>query len=297
MLKQIFAFLRPFNLFQFPIQFFIDSQQRISSPAGSVLSVLIFATLLFLFIDSDMINHTNPKIFDQIISNESPIISLNNVNFAPVLSLFQEDIIDPTTASQSFDPSYVNVSVSYITVENYQSIETPINYHECSGADFNGTIDIEDYYEGGYCFDNTENIQLSSTAKEWFGNMNFLNITLSICSNKTSNGTCKPLDQILSYLKGRSFSLSFLESYFDLEDYENPVKTYYGNSIMTHINPDFYEEIDIFIMQGELTKEDSFWDGVGKFEKYVEEDSTQYDFQFEYINNRNFSRRSCFTGD
>jgi len=57
------------------------------------------------------------------------------------------------------------------------------------------------------------------------------------------------------------------------------------------------KEIDIFIMQGELTKEDSFWDGAGTFEKYVEEDSTQYDFQFEYINNRNFSRRSCFTGD
>ena len=186
-----------------------------------------------------MMNHTNPNIFDQIVSNDAPIISLDNVNFAPVISI-SEDIID-TTSSSIFDPSYFTVSVAYTSVVNYQSIETPINYHECSGADFNGTIDIEDYYEGGYCFDNTENIQLSSTAKEWFGNMNFLNITLSICSNKTSNGTCKPLDQILSYLKGRSFSLSFVESYFDLEDYENPVKTYYGNSVMTHINPDFYE--------------------------------------------------------
>ena len=286
MLKPIFAFLKPFNLFQSPIQFFIDSEKRISSAAGSILSILIFATLLFLFINSNMMNHTNPNIFDQIVSNDAPIISLDNVNFAPVISI-SEDIID-TTSSSIFDPSYFTVSVAYTSVVNYQSIETPINYHECSGADFNGTINIEDYYQGSYCFDNTEIIQLSSTEKDWFGNMNFLNITLSICSNKTSNGTCKPLDQIFSYLKGRSFNLNFLESFFDLENYDNPIKPYYGNYLSTYINPDFRQRTMLFIMQSELTKEDSFFDVAGTVEKYVQEDATQNQNDFEYISNRNF---------
>lgn len=127
-----------FNIFHSPFNFFIDSKPSLSSNAGSLVSILIFSFLLFMFINSDMIKHKNPKISDQFISNPTSEIVLNNKNFAPVL--FMYELIEEGSKSYpkylQIDPSYVTVSVTHSNSNGtVTKMEAWNSMHDCNISD------------------------------------------------------------------------------------------------------------------------------------------------------------------
>jgi hypothetical protein len=51
-------------------------------------------------------------------------------------------------------------------------------------------------------------------------------IELNICNNITSNITCKTVEEIEAYLQGKFFGIYYSDYYPDVQNYENPIKTF-----------------------------------------------------------------------
>lgn len=287
MKNYMLSFVDNINIFHSPFNFFINSKATLSSHCGFILSCLNYALLLYLFVDSDMINHVNPKISDQTIANPQPKILLNNKSFAPVLQLY-ETIQDNHSYYSNFlpiDPSYLSVTSTQIKYTGTTSKETTsFQIHECKAEDFDESLRFEDYYKGKYCIlQSNESIILSSQSSFIFGNMTSFSITLSICSNETFNNSCKPMNEILNYLKGKYFMLNFLESSFLLEDYERPERKNYGQYMQSVINKNMMIQTSISFMEVEMELDDAFWfGGEKKIENYIQQDAGHKHIEFVY---------------
>lgn len=273
------SFCDKFNIFNSPFTFYINSKSTLRSFCGLFLSSLGYMLLLYLFLDSDMIHHLNPKISDQMMSNMQPRILLNNKSFAPVIQLYE--IIENNNTYEKnllpIDPSYFSVTATQIKYNGKKSKETmSFQIHECKDDDFDESLRFEEYYQGKYCILRpNESITLSSQDSFLFGNRTTFSITLNICTNETSNNSCKPLSDILSYMKGKFFSLNFLDSSFLLEDYEHPERKNYGKYIESAINKNMMTKIGISFMEVEMILDDFFLYSDQKIQNYIQQDAGQ----------------------
>lgn len=280
---KLFSFLDKFNLFKSPFHFYINSNDSLTSGFGSILSFLIFFFLIFMFINSDMIKHTNPKIFDEIIANKAPKITLNNRNFAPVI-MISESFTNLSFKNFAMDGSYFEIVVDlFANNNNNVSKIKSYNVHECTSKDFNNEIKYKDYYEGGYCFlSSNEDLELVGQENFWFGKIYFFTISLRICSNITFNNSCKPLDEILDFIEEKNFSLDFIDSTFVLENFENPEHKNYENYLVAALNRNIITKKSLSLMEVDLHLDDSFLFGEEKFEKYIQQDASQKHFEVNY---------------
>lgn len=215
--SKISSFFSFFNIFTNPFHFYINSEENLTSRCGNILTFLIFLLLIYMFATSDMIHHKNPKISDQIIANKAPSVTINNRNFAPVVMLY-EFFGNFSSKFVEIDPSYFNITVGlFSSISDKTKPIKNFALHECVSADFNHENKYKEYYEGGYCFlERNESIDLSGQRDFWFGNVISLAITVKICSNETYNNSCKPLNEILDFAKGKYFSLTVKPLYFHI---------------------------------------------------------------------------------
>lgn len=124
----------------------------------------------------------------------------------------------------------------------------------------------------------------------WFGKVTSLSVSLSICSNETYNYSCKPISDILNYLKGKYFTLSFIDSSFVLEDYESPQKKNYGNYLQVLVNTNFLMRSYISLMEVELVLDDSIWLNGEETFHYIQQDASQRLSEFKYKTLEDFQK-------
>ena len=89
------------DLFKSPMNLFFLTNQKISTPFNTLLSVVIYILLLVFFLNSDFLKKNNPKISDQILDNDQASIMLNNNNYGVYFTFCDENgqyfsEIDPT---------------------------------------------------------------------------------------------------------------------------------------------------------------------------------------------------------
>lgn len=59
----------------------------------------------------------------------------------------------------------------------------------------------------------------------------YIELRLYKCANSSTNDGCASNEEISDYFKVRKFSVAFVNSYFDFNDYESPIKTFIDDSL------------------------------------------------------------------
>ena len=267
--------LQSFNmidLFQSPITFYFHSQEKISTPMGKILSILIYITLIFYFFTSDMWNKTNPKISDLTLPNKETKIILNHDILKLEMALFDEN-----RHFISFDPSYFSVKLRM----NWKHPNDDKDMWEASNYVEMDTIPCNASFEGYpcdtcLCLDNSSLLNLNITQKNAWNEFSYFEIYINSCSNDSSkNIICHQYERILDYVHGKYFVLSFQQYFFDLNDYENPVRIDFQRSKELYINKNLYQTISFSLMESYLYDDSNiFTENDVKINKLYQEDNS-----------------------
>lgn len=265
------------DLFKSPISLLFNSQHRISTTLGIILSMIIFIFLFISFLNSDFFLRKNPNVSDSMTSNENVKINLDQNNFGIILSLVSENEID----YEEIDPSYLNVEAQLIYYnDTYTYIAQNLTI-------LNFTKDIYDRFaEKSLILGNDKIINLNLTEKYgWNSNYSFLSVSIKICDNETSKVKCKPLDEILDFVHGKYFYASFLEYFYDLNDFEKPAKVNTQNVKYFQLNKNIYNLVSFSLMEVGLYQDSNFYFDVGEEQFYAsyQQDPSQYFTSFSTL--------------
>lgn len=268
-MKVIKSILFASDLFKSPISLLFHSQIKISTGLGIVLSLMIYSFLFVSFLNSDFFLRKNPNISDTLMSNDANI-ALDNTNFGPIFSLVAEDNINYV----DFDPSYLNVEAKityFYTEKNFRTQKIEI---------VNFTYDADGrIFPLSFTLANDSFINLNLTEENsWNSNYSFLSIAINICDNETSQTICKPLDEILNFVQGKYFYISFLENFYDLNDFENPTKANTQNMKYIQLNKNICNVVSSSLMEVGLYQDKNFYFETGEeqFYRSYQQDPSQF---------------------
>lgn len=260
------------DLFKTPIALLFHSHPKISTSPGIILSLLIYIFLFVSFLNSDFFLRKNPNISDGSIANQNTQIILNNNNFGIIFSLLNENNID----YEDFDPSYINIEAQIINSVNktshiIKSLEL-LNYTKNKN-------DSQRIFPKGLILRDDLQIDLNLTKEYgWNSHYSLLSFKINICDNDTSPVACKPLDTILDYIHGKYFYISFLEYFYDLNDFENPAKISTENLRFIQLNKNIYNLMSFSFMEVGLYQDKSFYfdEGEEQFSRSYQQDPAQF---------------------
>ena len=274
-IKSSLAFI---DLFQCPINLLFNSNEKISTTTSKILSILIYFLLIFSFFQSDMWNKKNPKIFDQMVANEETQIFLDRSNFGIILNLQDEGGIPI-----GFDPSYISVEVANHWESTEKSSKVDINMELCQNSNFESQNSSMSLCPGCLCMSNDSHIDINMTERTWM-DFSYISIIVKICSNDTAkNLTCHPLEDILEYVNGKYFSLTFQEYFFDMNDFNNPAKPNFQTSKEVFINKNFYQYSSISLMEVVLLQDNNYvFESENLLNAYFQQDASQYFSNFYF---------------
>ncbi len=114
--------------------------------------------------------------------------------------------------------------------------KTPIELIECGNENFNYR-DQEEVTKYGInkfmCFKDHNYSLQGDFYSRYF---KYIELRLYKCINSTSFNSCASNEEISDYFKIRKFSVAFVNSYFDFNDFENPIKTFIDDSLFWDID-------------------------------------------------------------
>ena len=252
-----------FDIFTFNSFFSYESSKRVASCPGLFFSIVLYGFLLYTFLKSDMMQKTNPQTRDEIVAQTDQMINVDfsNENIFPFILILDEQ----KNSFNYFDPSFWTI--------NFFSSSIPL----MNSSIMVNCSDITDNpnYMGGLCFNNETkfNLTVNNTS-----NLAYFGFYITLCSNSSdSDIICRPYDEIYQFAKGKVLIFTFLESTFDLNNYEHPVVSNLNHAfIRTIINPEFREDYSLGIMEIEFTQENNV---------IYDEKETQVYFQQDYVGN------------
>lgn len=264
------------DYFKSPFLFNFSSKEYVSTKLGFLTSLWVYAILLYFFFNSNMIMRRNPEIQDLLLANPSPLISLNNQNFAPVIIIKNQDLVPII-----IDPSYFTIK---ITQNFYNSSDGSLTedlriIHLCNNNDFNDNVP-EYYYKGGYCFNSSLKISTLESDSE------YLSIKLNLCDNVTSSKICQPLENIQNFLDGCYFYFFFYDNNFDLSDFLNPGKFNVQNIKQFIVNKDFIQYCIYGLMEVDLLENNNYFYDEEVKTKYFQQDASQFASEFYYYSEK-----------
>ena len=218
------------NLDVFTVNSFFqyEKNRKVASYPGLFFSIIVFILLIYTFIKSDMVQKTNPKITDIIISNTD----LNNGISSDFRITIGYNHGNYVSYIQYFDPQIWSL--------NFFSGNSTITIVNCSSQ--NESLCLN----GSSKINNLDNIARG-----------FL---IRTCVNSSdSNITCKSEEEIYDFVRGIMVKLEFKETFFDLNNYDNPIENKYSSVAFIILNPNFAEYYDLNIMTIEFAEDKNFF--------------------------------------
>jgi len=204
MLEKYLGFL---DLFKKPIYLLLNSQPKVASDFGILLSTGILIFVLIQFSSNDIFTNSNPTVVEQpVIQQTRPLIQFDGELLAFSIQNSQSQGLS------SIDQSIFSVEIKSIYATQNQIIEK--SYHLCqrndSGFD-NATYDQLGLGSKNYfCLDNN-----SFDLEGYFfeEETTYLSINLATCTTSPDNPiTCKSQEDIQSYFTNNTLKLSFIVS-------------------------------------------------------------------------------------
>lgn len=87
--------------------------------------------------------------------------------------------------------------------------------------------------------------------------MHYLELKLWKCQNSTTSSVvCKNKTTIDNHFRSEIFSFAFVNSYFALDDYEQPIKYMLDDKLFFELEPDRIKKANLLVMKNDATLED-----------------------------------------
>jgi hypothetical protein len=80
----------------------------------------------------------------------------------------------------------------------------------------------------------------------------YLEVKLLKCIPSNSIVPCKNASQIDAFFNPKMFSLAFVNSFFDFQDYNKPISQFIDDSIFFHLETDREKKANIYVMNCEV---------------------------------------------
>lgn len=223
--KELFFSL---DLFQFPLNFYINGREKNSSYIGVFFSIMIYIYLSVSFVQSDIFMKESPYIVSQSLetSNSGTIHFTND-------TLLTFSVSDGSHNSY-IDPSIFRIEFKYFAVkpDGLGSAISILEYKKlkpCSVDDMpsgNSSLFNSLSLNNSFCLEN-KNFDISGSPGEI--EIKYFAVNILLCDNSTSNGTCKTPEEINSFFtkKAMFFGCLYHNMQIDYYDYKNPFKIAY----------------------------------------------------------------------
>ena len=251
------------DFFKMVFRFTFSKGRQFSTKMGTCLTLATLAILIYFLIQSDMIQKKNPSVISQIFPKISPPqIALNkgniNISFLITDQNFMSERIDP----QIFD-FQIN-GLEYNTSNSRVPKMTTFTDSTCTSNEINNInlatcLDMQDFQLEGGIFD-----VYSSE----------IMIELNICNNITSNITCKTVEEIEAYLQGKFFGIYYSDYYPDVQNYENPIKTF-PRLEQISLSPLSQYIGQLYLRKGEMIQDDGvIYSSITQFDYFTRDELT-----------------------
>ena len=241
----------------------------------------------------------DPKIVDQLVANQKANVSLSKMNFGFAIYL-------ETANGDNYsyiDPSYFSIEIvehSYHLDDPTKNRLTNFSLVNCSESDFNKEIKTKKFCSECLCLKENSDINLYVNYDSmWYDDFSYISIRLNICSNFSSPVVCQPIETILDFLQGQFFSISFLEYFFDMKDYENPAKINIQGSKGIVLNKNLTQSTLFALMEVEILQDSNpiFDNGEILYSKYFQQDPSQDGSYFAFRTNDPNKNEVSFLGE
>ena len=170
-----------------------------------------------------------------------------------------------------FDVSFFNTEYRYNINGSYDRILYPIPYDYCNDTFFE-FIDPEVYKR----FELETHLCASSKDFYLVGDLNSkvhrdIEILITPCSNGTGDVIWKSREEINEVIVGGFVNTAMTRSYFDFDDFENPVKTFLSDSDNHYLLPNATTWVEYFLQENTaLTSDNLFYSEPFKETKFYD---------------------------
>lgn len=207
------------DMFKSPIYLLFSKQHKTPTKTGSFISLAIIIYLAIISLQSDLFQKNSPTL----LISDLPQSNREKVDLTKKILGFG---LQNENGLAFIDPGIFSIEVTYAIrneLTNFEVIETPIRFHECTELDFDDPgVFHELTLDKNYCLKKNESIFSQGYWDE--NNLAYLAISLKYCRNETSNGTCKTQEEMEEKFNGKNFNIYLEDTIIDIYDYKNPVK-------------------------------------------------------------------------
>ena len=96
--------------------------------------------------------------------------------------------------------------------------------------------------------------------REYLCNRNYFELLFTRCSGTDSKGNIwKTTSQINSALNDAKLGIAVVNSYFDFDDYNTPIKTFIDDQLNYYFLPGYEKETDVYIQNNSAEQLDNYF--------------------------------------
>ncbi|CAI2384266.1 unnamed protein product [Moneuplotes crassus] len=267
--KYLLRTVKGVDMYPKTITFTFKGQEEFKTLFGGIISLIIKIVILLYSIQMISIMITNKNSSKNVnttvqnILNDTEPINLTDTKFqfairATIDGIDFDMFNEPSYATAAITQFYVNQTSSN-PFENLLGVsnQTPISVSRC-GNNFRYDNQQEiDYLKLSefYCPDSRNFSVLGNILSE---TVSYFSFRITRCNNATSTVTCQSNTTINSILKKVQIRVYIVNTYFDFEDYDNPIKTYLDGRFLYDIMPGFSQNIGIRLQKNEAEIQDDY---------------------------------------
>ena len=261
-----FSFFYYFDLFKIPFTLLFNKQRFISTKCGFLCSIAIFAILCVLISKSDIFEKALPTLItSRIQSNHRSLIDFRN-------KIIAIGVQDDVNFQGFYDPTVFSIRVSNVVftanaLGGYDVTSSFKNVHLCSEKDFENP---QNFFQLGlinnFCLEKIDNqLEFEGFFDEPMGKFGL--IELALCSNLTSNFSCKTFEEMEDALNGKTFNIYFEDTTINGKNFKNPIQHTIVNNY-GYININLAKNLDLFFQNNELNSDNGLlfnqWESISQ---------------------------------
>ena len=238
------------NLFKLPIRLKLKNDSFFVSTPGEILSITIYAYLLYSFITSDFFTRMNPNILEK----DSNLLSSPWYNFTEENMFVGVWINTVKLVGVPMDPQYFSLIAAYSSINYTQNVTTAAPLIEEMLVDCKDTYmskanpGLIELYPHVACLANPR-FTIGGSQGEAFQS---LEIYLKQCNNKSSSITCKSQEEIDNFFQDVRISIGIFDHIIQGDNFDEPIiddLTIFTYNIATQLRKMYNKGIEELVIE------------------------------------------------
>ena len=259
--KGVINKIKSFDNYGKAITFTYKGEEQFQTFIGGVFSIIAF-TILIAY--SQLMvrimlgrNDTNKSISKSVsnLYNDINELKLENTTFDFAFqfsSLSYTDLLNP----DYFDLTLTQYKYVQDPNGTWQPVTESIEFEECTNDKFrySNKEQLTQINFSSYICPKTKDFRVMGDS--FSSRYTYFELNLSKCSDSE---TCKSEDEINSLLSGNVLDMAVINTYFDFEDYSNPLKTYIDDRFLYGMLTNFSKQYLVYIRENKAETIDDYF--------------------------------------